>query len=84
MDIVSPQALGSDIEYPLRSNALSAKSVLDGRVALTGGLITEMEEEAMEAGAGGGLMGIQRTFWRVGVGPTLTRRPVRIESGRLS
>ena len=27
--------LGSDIEYPLRSNALSAKSVLGGRVALT-------------------------------------------------
>ena len=33
--MVSPQALGSDIEYPLRSNALSAKSVLGGRVALT-------------------------------------------------
>ena len=27
--------LGSDIEYPLRSNTLSAKSVLGGRVALT-------------------------------------------------
>ena len=27
--------LGSDIEYPLWSNALSAKSVLGGRVALT-------------------------------------------------
>ena len=27
--------LGIDIEYPLRSNALSAKSVLGGRVALT-------------------------------------------------
>ena len=27
--------LGSDIEYPLQSNALSAKSVLGGRVALT-------------------------------------------------
>ena len=33
--MVSPQTLGSDIEYPLRSNALSAKSVLGGRVALT-------------------------------------------------
>ena len=31
----STKALGSDIEYPLRSNALSAKSVLGGRVALT-------------------------------------------------
>ena len=55
MDTVSPQALGSDIEYPLRSNALSAKSILGGRVALTlwdGGLIAEMEREVMEAGAG--------------------------------
>ena len=33
--MVSTKALGSDIEYPLRSNALSAKSVLGGRVALT-------------------------------------------------
>ena len=32
---LSTKALGSDIEYPLRSNALSAKSVLGGRVALT-------------------------------------------------
>ena len=35
MDTVSTKALGSDIEYPLQSNALSAKSVLGGRVALT-------------------------------------------------
>ena len=35
LDIVSTKALGSDIEYPLRSNALSAKSILGGRVALT-------------------------------------------------
>ena len=35
--MISPQALGSDIEYPLWSNALSAKSILGGRVALTGG-----------------------------------------------
>ena len=34
MDTVSTKALESDIEYPLRSNALSAKSVLGGRVAL--------------------------------------------------
>ena len=34
--MVSPQVLGSDIEYPLQSNALSAKSILGGRVALTG------------------------------------------------
>ena len=33
--MVSTKALGSDIEYSLRSNALSAKSVLGGRVALT-------------------------------------------------
>ena len=33
--MVSPQALGSDIEYPLWSNALSEKSILSGRVALT-------------------------------------------------
>ena len=33
--MVSTKALGSDIEYPLRSNALSAKSILGGRVALT-------------------------------------------------
>ena len=32
--------LGSDIEYPLWSNALSAKSVLGGRVALTVGFLT--------------------------------------------
>ena len=45
MDTVSPQALGSDIEYPLRSNALSAKSILGGRVALTqsGGGPRELE-----------------------------------------
>ena len=56
MDTVFPQALGSDIEYPLWSNTLSAKSILGGRVALTlwdGGLIAEMEREVMEAGAGG-------------------------------
>ena len=35
LDTVSTKALGSDIEYPLRSNALSAKSILGGRVALT-------------------------------------------------
>ena len=35
LDTASPQALGTDIEYPLRSNTLSAKSVLGGRVALT-------------------------------------------------
>ena len=35
MDTVSTKALESDIEYPLQSNALSAKSVLGGRVALT-------------------------------------------------
>ena len=35
---LSTKALGSDIEYPLRSNALSAKSVLGGRVALTVGM----------------------------------------------
>ena len=35
LDTVSPQALGTDIEYSLRSNTLSAKSVLGGRVALT-------------------------------------------------
>ena len=35
LDTVSPQVLGSDIEYPLQSNTLSAKSVLGGRVALT-------------------------------------------------
>ena len=33
--MVSTKALGSDIEYSLRSNALSAKSILGGRVALT-------------------------------------------------
>ena len=33
--MVSPQVLGSDIEYPLQSNTLYAKSVLGGRVALT-------------------------------------------------
>ena len=42
LDIVSPQALGSDIEYPLRSNALSAKSILGGRVALTKGFIKSL------------------------------------------
>ena len=35
LDTVSPQALGTDIEYSLQSNALSAKSMLGGRVALT-------------------------------------------------
>ena len=35
--MVSTKALETDIEYPLRSNALSAKSVLGGRVALTTG-----------------------------------------------
>ena len=35
MDTVSTKALGSDIEYSLRINALSAKSILGGRVALT-------------------------------------------------
>ena len=35
LDTVSPQVLGTDIEYSLQSNALSAKSVLGGRVALT-------------------------------------------------
>ena len=40
LDTVSTKALGSDIEYPLRSNALSAKSVLGGRVALTSVNIT--------------------------------------------
>ena len=35
LNIVSPQALGTDIEYSLQSNALSAKSILGGRVALT-------------------------------------------------
>ena len=38
LDTVSTKALGSDIEYPLQSNALSAKSILGGRVALTLGL----------------------------------------------
>ena len=33
--MVSTKALGSNIEYPLQSNALSAKSILGGRVALT-------------------------------------------------
>ena len=33
--MVSTKALGSDIEYSLWSNALSAKSILGGRVALT-------------------------------------------------
>ena len=35
LDTVSTKALGIDIEYSLRSNALSAKSILGGRVALT-------------------------------------------------
>ena len=35
LDTVSIKVLGSDIEYPLQSNALSAKSILGGRVALT-------------------------------------------------
>ena len=35
LDMVSTKALGSDIEYSLQSNALSAKSILGGRVALT-------------------------------------------------
>ena len=48
------------------------------------GLIMEMEREAMEAGLGGGSTGIQRTSWRVGVVPTPTHRPVRIELGQLS
>ena len=33
--MVSTKALGVDIEYPLQSNALSAKSILGSRVALT-------------------------------------------------
>ena len=39
--MVSTKALESDIEYPLRSNALSAKSVLGGRVALTYSSLTD-------------------------------------------
>ena len=39
LDIVSPQALGTDIEYSLRNNTLSAKSILGGRVALTWSLL---------------------------------------------
>ena len=39
--MVSTKVLGSDIEYPLRSNTLSAKSVLGGRVALTIHLIPD-------------------------------------------
>ena len=49
-----------------------------------GDLIVEMEREAMEAGAGGGTMGWIGRLRRVGVGPTPTHQPVRIESGQLS
>ena len=49
-----------------------------------GGLIMEMEREAMEAGAGGGTTGWIGRSRRVGVGPTPTCWPVRIESGQLS
>ena len=49
-----------------------------------GGLIEGMEREAMEAGAGGGTMGWIGRLRRVGVGPTPTHQPVRIESGQLS
>ena len=48
LDTVSPQALGTDIEYPLRSNALSAKSVLGGRVALTS--ITQVGSNSPDKG----------------------------------
>ena len=46
--MVSPQVLGSDIEYPLRSNALSAKSVLGGRVALTLSIVVLLDRTLME------------------------------------
>ena len=57
MDTVSPQALGVDIEYPLWSNALSAKSVLGGRVAPT---LTRSEDvvHRMEAQGQGDLAAV--------------------------
>ena len=57
MDTVSPQALGVDIEYPLWSNTLSAKSVLGGRVALT---LTRSEDvvHRMEAQGQGDLAAV--------------------------
>ena len=48
------------------------------------GLIAEMEREVMEAGLGGGSMGIQRMSRRAGVGLTPMRWPVRIELEQLS
>ena len=47
LDTVSTKVLGSDIEYPLRSNALSAKSVLGGRVALTVSKEANIAKETM-------------------------------------
>ena len=44
------------------------------------GLIASMERDVEEAGLGGGSTGIRRMSRRVGVVPTPTRRPVRIES----
>ena len=48
------------------------------------GLIAEMEREVMEAGLGGGSMGIRRMSRRAGVGLTPMRWPVRIELEQLS
>ena len=58
----------------------------DSPMPWEGGLIAEMEREAgrQRLDLGGGSMGIWRTSRRAGVGPTPTRRPVRIELGRLS
>ena len=46
--MVSTKALESDIEYPLQSNALSAKSILGGRVALTLGLVVLQKTDLHE------------------------------------
>ena len=45
------------------------------------GLVEQMEEEAREAGLGGGLTGWTRGYWRVGVGPTPICPSHRIELG---
>ena len=51
----------------------------DSPMPPTSGLIASMERDAEEAGLGGGTTGIRRTPRRVGVVPTPTHRPVRIE-----
>ena len=61
--------------------SLEGSTRVESPILQEGGLITEIEREAMEVGAGGWFNGVARRFWRVGVDATLLCRQVRIEWG---